>query len=232
MNARGTTAAVLAASIAILAGCEQHTSTATSPSSSPPPSIPDVVDVVCTPDGTKVSPTRVAARPDGVHVRVRSTNPAPVIYLNHPGGGDPVEAGTNTRVLLMAPGRTELNCSSHVGAKQDPPVALEVVDPTGSWKTGGLKALGCSAPWNSIIDWIYRTARGPTADAAMTALATQISPSLTWKPVQEGYVAAARQAYVIDRDGKRWGTAQVNQDGDTYSAYMGSLCDGVKLTAD
>src|SRR4051794_40616258 len=68
-------------------------------------------------------------------------------------------------------------------------------------------------------------ARGLTADAALAALVAQMDQPTTWLAVQEGYVAAPRQTYVMQRGGKPWVSASVTRGADgTYTASLGALC--------
>jgi len=143
------------------------------------------VDVVCSPTGTRVSGTRFAAQRDGVHIRVRNTSGASGVYLNYRhgqgmslGGGEPVDSGT-VLILGPPPGPIHLNCSYDRGSRQDRPVAIEVLDPTRAWRTGALVTLGCSPPERSLVDWVYRPGSGPSADAALAALAAQLDEPVT-----------------------------------------------------
>lgn len=82
----------------------------------------------------------------------------------------------------------------------------------------------------SLVGWIYRPGSGPTADAALTALATQLDEPVTWRHVRDGYDAAATQTYVLMRAGKPWATALVVRSGQgNYHAHLGSLCSADKL---
>lgn len=189
---------------------------------------PDIVDVTCTPRGTRVSSRRVAARPDGVHVRVRDTSGAEDVYVNFQhdaggGGGDPVPARGTVMVRDIPPGAATVNCSSGDG-KEDRRVAVEVLDPAGSWRTGGLAALGCDPPQVSIIDWVYSPGVGRTADAALRDLARQIGSPITWQHAPEGYVGAARQTYVIEKLGRPWTSALVQLDRGHHYASLGDFC--------
>ena len=195
------------------------------------PAVADVVDVVCSPAGTQISGNRFAAQRDGVHIRVQNPSGASGVYLNYrhdrqfgPGGGEPVESGT-VLVLGVAPGRVHLNCSYDNGSRQDRAVAIEVVDPARAWQTGVLAPLGCTPPEQSLIDWVYRPGTGPTADAALAAFAAQLDEPVTWRHVHEGYIAAARQTYVLMHAGKPWATASATRSAPgSYWAYIGSLC--------
>jgi hypothetical protein len=194
------------------------------------PAVADLVDVDCSPAGTRVSATRFAARRDGVHLRVHSYG-ASGVYLNYRhgprmglGGGEPVDSETDL-VLGLPPGPVQLSCSSEQGTKRDRPVVIEVLDPAGAWRTGALARLGCSPPERSLIDWVLGPGDGPTAEVALAALAAQLSEPTTWRAVQEGYVAAARQTYVMRRAGKPWATASVMRWAPgSYRASLGSLC--------
>ncbi len=211
---------------------EEPTATAdaiVAPSS--PPRAADVVDVVCSPAGTRVSATRFTAQRDGVHVRVQDTSGASGVYLTYRhgprmglGGGEPVDSGT-VLVLGVPPGPVQLACSSDHGRKQDRPVGIEVLDPAGAWQTGALARFGCSPPDRSLVEWVYRPGRGSTAEAALAAVAAQLAEPVTWRHVQEGYVAAATQTYVMLRAGKPWATASVIRWASSdYQAGLGSLC--------
>jgi hypothetical protein len=228
--------------LGIMAGCGRSTapSAVTDPAgaTSVPPAVADVVDVLCSPAGTRVSATRFAARGDGVHIRVQNTSGASGVYLNYrhgrrmgPGGGEPVDSGT-VLVLGPPPGPVELNCVYDQGSRQDRPVTIEVLDPAGAWRTGALATLGCSPPEGSLIDWVYRSGGGSTADAALAALAAQFDEPVTWRHVQEGYVAAARQTYVFMRAGKPWATASaIRSAPGSYGAHLGSLCSADKAAS-
>ncbi|WP_089297292.1 hypothetical protein [Actinoplanes regularis] len=231
---------VIVVALGITTGCGTSTPPATradqAASPSPVPVAAEVVDVVCSPAGTRVSATRFAAQRDGVHLRVQNTSGKSGVYLNYNqdqragvSGGDPVDSGT-VLILGAAPGRMELNCSYDTGSSQDAPVAIEVLDPAGAWHTGDLAALGCSSPQSSLIDWVYRPGDGKTADTALAALAAQFEQPVTWRHVREGYVDSARQTYVAMRNGKPWATASADRSssGQTVSAYLGSLCSGTK----
>jgi len=221
--------------LGITAGCGRSAAPAATADLAVAPSLPpgtvDVVDVVCAPAGTRVSATRSAAQRDGLHVRVQNTSGATGVYLTYRhgpgmglGGGEPVESGT-VLVLSAPPGQLHLNCAYDASTRQDRPVAVEVLDPTHAWRTGALGALGCSPPEQSLIDWVYRPGTGSTAEAALTALAAQLDKPVTWRHVQEGYVAAASQVYVLTRAGVPWATASVTRSAaGGYDAALGSLC--------
>lgn len=202
-----------------------------------PPAVADVVDVVCSQAGTRVSATRFAAQRDGVHIRIQNTSGASGVNLNYRhgqrmrfGGGEPVNSRT-IMVLGPPPGPVQLNCSYDHGRRQDHPVVTQVLDPARAWQTGALATLGCSPPERSIADWVYRPGSGSTADAALAALAAQLDEPVTWRHVQEGYVAAARQTYVLIRVGKPWATASVSRYAPgSYTAYLGSLCSADKVS--
>jgi hypothetical protein len=195
-----------------------------------PPALPDVVDVVCAPDGTRVSATRFVAQPDGLHVRVQNTSGKSGVYLNYGGaqglgGGEPVDSGT-VLVLGPAPGPVHLNCAHDTSEKQDRPVTIEVLDPAHAWQTGALAKLGCSSPESSTVSWAIGPGEGSTADAALAAVATDLGKPLTWRHVQDGYVAEAAQVYVLAQAaGKAWATATVTRSASgNYVAMLGSLC--------
>jgi hypothetical protein len=132
--------------LGIMAGCG-HSAAATAVTdpavaASVQPALADVVEVVCSSAGTRVSGTRFAAQHDGVHIRVQNTSGASGVYLNYrhwqrmsPGGGEPVDSGT-VLVLGPPPGTVQLNCSYDQGGRQDPPVTIEVLDPARAWRTG------------------------------------------------------------------------------------------------
>ncbi|MGC4902611.1 hypothetical protein ACLQ2Y_25110 [Micromonospora echinospora] len=193
---------------------------------------PDVLDVVCSSAGTSVSAVRVKAQTDGVHLRVRNTSGASGVYLNYRygdnwgyGGGDPVDDDASNRVLSLPPGPARLNCSSSEGRNEDPTVQVGVQDPARAWRGGALAAFGCSPPERSIIDWVIGPGKGRTANAAVAALVAQMDEPTTWLAVQEGYVAAQRQTYVMKREGKPWATALVAHDAHGgYTASVGDLC--------
>lgn len=193
---------------------------------------PDAVDVVCSAAGTNVSAVRVKAETDGVHLRVRNMSGASGVYLNYRygdkwryGGGDPVDDGASIRVLSLPPGPVRLNCSSSGGRNEDPAVQIEVQDPERAWRVGALAAFGCSPPEYSMIDWVIGPGKGRTANAALAALVAQMDEPTTWLAVQEGYVAAPRQTYVMKQGGKPWATASVTNEADGgYTASLGDLC--------
>jgi hypothetical protein len=212
--------------LGVTAGCGRNAVPANEPTA-----IPNVVDVVCSPAGVRVSGTRFTAQRDGLHIRVQDTSGASGVYLTYQhgpnmglGGGQPVDSGT-ILVLGLPPGPSQLACSSDHGRKEDRPIVIEVLDPARAWQTGALARLGCSPPERSLIDWVYRPGRGSTAEAALAALAEQLGEPTTWRHVQEGYVAAATQTYVMQRAGTPWATASVTRwaPGE-YGADLGSLC--------
>lgn len=206
--------------------------------STPAPSTPaastskisDIVDVTCTPTSTRVSVRTVAARPDGVHVRVRNTSGASGVYLNYSsatgaGGGDGVGTAPSVHVLSIGPGTARVHCSTELGRREDAPVSIEVRDPTRSWRTGALAAAGCAGPNVAVLDWAFTPIEQPTAAAALEALIIQMDQPTTWQPAQEGYAASARQTYVLWRAGKPWVVASTNRAADgSYKAYGDSLC--------
>lgn len=208
-----------------LAGCAAEPATPPDPV----PSDPDVVDVTCTASGTQVSSSRIAARADGVHVRVRDTSGAKGVYFVYGygkgrGGGDPVERGTTTQVLSIPPGPATFSCTYEQATVQDPPVSVEVVDPAGAWRTGALAGLGCPAG-PSLIEWMYGAVEGPNAELALQRLADKMGEVVTWRHVQEGYVQAAVQTYVAERSGRPWLTATVTRPArGPHTASPESLC--------
>lgn len=221
--------------LGITAGCGRSPApmraTGEAAAASHPTAVADMVDIVCSPAGTRVPATQFVAQRDGVHVSVQNTTGASGVYLNYNygrqmnlGGGEPVGAGT-VLVLLMPPGPVHLNCAYDQGRKQDPPVAIRVLDPARAWHTGALARFGCSPPERSLVDWVYGPGTGATADAALGKLTGQLDEPVTWIHVWEGYADAARQTYVLLRASKPWATASVNRSAaGTYDAYLGSLC--------
>lgn len=212
---------------------DEVTSSSPSQTVPPTPAVPVVVDVTCGPTGTVVSTTRVAAQPDGVHLRVRATSGEDRVHLAYafqrdgrmaPAGGDVVGPGATSRVYAIPPGPAHLQCVSGGGGK-DTPVSVEVLDPGAAWRTGALAAIGCMEPKRSLVDWIFRPGRGATSEAALKALVRQLPHAVTWRHVQEGYVAAQEQVYVFDRDGKPWVTVSVHRWSESeYEAGMGAPC--------
>jgi hypothetical protein len=193
--------------------------------------VADVGDIVCSPAGTRVTATQLIAQRDGVHLRVQNTSGASGVYLNYRygqpmnlGGGEPVDSAS-VLVLELPPGPVQLNCAYDQGRRQDAAVAIVVLDPERSWQTGALARLGCSSPERSLVDWVYGPGIGATADAALATLTAQLEEPVTWVHVQDGYVEAARQTYVLLRAGKPWATASVTRSSSgSYDASLGSLC--------
>ena len=213
--------------LAITTGCGHASAAAPSVS----PSFADVVDVDCSPSGTRASATHLTVQRDGAHIRVQNTSGSSGVYLNYrngegmgEGGGQPVGSGT-LLVLPLAPGPVQLHCSYDQSTREDRPVSIDLLDPDRSWRTGALAALGCPPPEKSLVDWIYRPGSGSTADAALAALTAQLDEPSPWRHVPEGYEAAASQTYVLMRAGKPWATASVVRSAaDSYQAQLGSLC--------
>jgi hypothetical protein len=193
-------------------------------------SAPQVLEVVCGKTGTSISTPRIVAAADGVHLRVRDESGGSGTYLGYTygegfGGGDPAGPGTISRVLSMPPGPGRLQCSHDNGDKKDRAVAIEVLDPAGYWKSGGLAALGCTSPERSLIDWVHPFGGGSTAGEALADLARPMNTPVTSERVQNGYAEAAGQTYVLRRSGLPWATALVTRSGpNAYSAELGSLC--------
>jgi hypothetical protein len=221
--------------LGIMTGCG-HSAVAqavTEPAAAPsaPPAFADVVDVVCSPSGTRASATRFAVQRDGAHIRVQNKSGSSGVYFNYrygshmgEGGGQPVDSET-ILVLPLPPGAVQLHCSYDQSTREDRPVSIDLLDPDRAWRTGALAALGCSPPEKSLIDWIYRAGSGSTADAALAALTAQLDEPSSWRHVPEGYEAAARQTYVLMRAGKPWATVSVTRSAaDSYQASLGSLC--------
>jgi hypothetical protein len=191
----------------------------------------DVVDVTCSPSGTRASATQFAVQRDGAHIRVQNTSGSSGVYLNYrygsgmrERGGEPVDSGTQL-VLSLPPGPVQLHCSYDQSTREDRPVPIDLLDPHRAWRTGALAALGCPPPEKSLIDWVYRAGKGPTVDTALAALTAQLDEPSPWRHVPEGYEAAATQTYVLMRAGKPWATASVTRSAaDSYEAGLGSLC--------
>lgn len=140
-----------------------------------------------------------------------------------------IPAGVTDSVFSLPPGRAELGCSTDAtregpGNTDGEPVAIEVRDPLGAWRTGALAALGCQAHPQASTGFISSPG-GSSREAALRALVDQMPEPTTWQAAQEGYVAANRQGYLLLHDGKPWvsvGTHRVT-DG-CYSVAPEAYC--------
>ncbi|HEU5111490.1 MAG TPA: hypothetical protein VFT95_23355 [Micromonosporaceae bacterium] len=169
-----------------------------------------------------------------MHVRITNTYQSSDVYLayrygsaNGPGGGSQVAAGTSTRILYAPPGPLWLTCSPYAGGNDDRTV-VTVVDPARAWRSGALARYDCPPPWHSTVEWVYPFGRGRTAVAALRAVTARQPGTSTWnwRLAQEGYVEAARQTYVLWRDGDAWVSAAVTRNrSDAYTAALGTPCE-------
>lgn len=240
---RGHIVAVLVLAVSVpLAGCSEDSVPAAAPTRSADvvrpvasiPAVPDVVDVTCSAAGISVSSVRVAARADGVHVRIRNTSGVPDVYLNRSygplwrlAGGDRIGPDGSVQIFSMPPGPVRLDCSAPGGSERSHPVRIDVEDPARAWRTGALDRWGCEPPERSLVDWVIGPASGPTAAAALAALVAKLDQPTTWLAAQEGYVDAVRQTYVLMRQGKAWVTGSVTRVSDgTFSAGLAGACRG------
>jgi hypothetical protein len=198
------------------------------------PAAPNVLELSCSRSGTAVSGSQVAARRDGVHVRITNRYPSSDVYLAYryasatgPGGGSRVAAGTSTQILYAPPGPLWLTCSPDPDRNDDQSV-VTVVDPQRAWRSGALARYDCRPPWHSGVDWVYPFGHGRTAEAALRAVTARQpgTSTWTWRMAQEGYVEAARQTYVLWRDGHAWVSAEVTRSRrDAYTAALGTPCE-------
>jgi hypothetical protein len=150
-------------------------------------------------------------------------------YGRGPRGGDSVHAGTSIRVLSLPPGPAWLECSDDQSRRGVPHergrVLIDVSDPAKAWRSGALARFGCLAPEFSNVSWAIGPGRGASVDAAFAALAAEMDQPTTWLAAQEGYVAAARQTYVMLRQGRPWASASVHPDGrGGFMAGLAGLC--------
>jgi hypothetical protein len=144
-------------------GCdaaEKPVATPHGPNARTAPVAPNVLEVSCSRSGTAVSGSLVAARRDGVHVRITNAYLSPDVYLayrygaaNGPGGGNRVAAGTSTQILYAPPGALWLNCSPDPDRNDDQSV-VTVVDPDRAWRSGALARYDCPPPWHSTVEWV------------------------------------------------------------------------------
>jgi len=192
-----------------------------------------MLQVTCAAAQSTVSATTVATQRDGLHVRVTDTTGLSGTYLNYfydgpdglsLGGGEPVRAGTSSRVLQVPPGRVSLNCSYGTGATKAKPVKVDLRDPGRHFQATTLADLGCH-PTGSP-SWVYGDGRGRTADTAVQALLAK-SPNpqrLHPRLAPIGYIAATAVTYLLDQDGHPWATATVIRDHGQFRANMDLLC--------
>ena len=109
----------------------------------------DVVEVTCRKDGTaRISPSKVTAAPDGVHVVVDNRTGEYVSLVDLVVETEDAQA---TLVSQAAPGKVDVGCwlhSLHQGGGNPATLPLRVEDPAGLWKD---PALEC-APDDTIGD--------------------------------------------------------------------------------
>jgi hypothetical protein len=194
--------------------------------------LPDVVDVNCSPTGTEVSGDRFAARADGLHVRIVNTSgegEGTLFFGYGPGrragGGEAFDRDGTTVVIVPPPGDLELRCAYDLGAREDAPVEIDVVDRAGDWGDDGLEEAGCRPPDGLVIDWAYRAGTGTRPEEALEKLAFQFDEPVTWRHVREGWADADRQTWVYLRGDEPWATALVTREKDgTFGALLEALC--------
>ncbi len=212
-------------------GCGRAVEATLPPAGDPPP--PSTLEVTCEATKTAVSATTVAAQRDGVHLRVTDASGRNGAYLNFEsdsdgdlsvGGGDPVRAGTSSRVLVTPPGKILLNCSYDTGTTETTAVAVEVQDPEHHFRATTLAELGCNPIGTPT--WAFGPSEGKTPDAAIRALLDEADSVRHLQPrrAPTGYIGAAAVTYLLDQDGRPWGTAVVIHDRDRFSANMDQLC--------
>jgi len=99
------------------------------PSLSGASELPDVAELTCDGQGTKIETPVIQPQPDGVHVRITNTTDEN-LGLTWSQGGANANPGTHEVVLQLPPGRTEMGCGTGEQAALE---ELDVKDPEALW---------------------------------------------------------------------------------------------------
>ena len=131
--------------------------------------MPTVIEVVCTKDGETRLPamTTVAARADGVHVRVDNRTGETTSI----GAVGDASAGTSTLVASAPPGHVNVACypgSWHDDQDPPRPVRITVVDPAGHWVSGELECPEGGMASSQVNDYAAES-RGDDTDPVIQA---------------------------------------------------------------
>lgn len=155
---------------------------------------PGTATVTCGKTGTRVTPQRVRASADGIHLKIVNEAQEPGMYLNHVGGGDPVPLGTSTRVLTNPPGAVDVWCVQSTGTQKAQHVQLDVIDPDRRYQSIDTSTiLGCE-PNHGIADG--PSVQGDTAQGAAQALAASLGTDPTLVR-GSGYIADTARPYLV-----------------------------------
>lgn len=208
------------------------TDTVAEPDTSSSPRPADRVQVTCTNEGISVSPSTVAARPDGVALLVSSSMPkgSYLTYISDGGGqsgGERMSADPKTWTRGLAPGRLTLTCAPPGDVEPGPAGHLRVTDPHGYWRGESLSDLGC-API-AQPSWIRGlSGTGDTPEQAVDEVLANFThldqATYAARPAEIGYVDAATQTWVATKNGRPSMTIEVSSKGAGFSAWPEWTC--------
>ncbi len=186
---------------------------------------PATATVTGSTEGIAVSPQRIRASPDGIHLRTVNAAKDPGLYLNFrggnfSGGGDPVPLASSTKVLTLPPGKLDLSCTLNNGT-QEQHIAVVVVDPLGQFQVVDVRdTLGCE-PDHGVADG--PSLHGPTPQIAAQALAASLGhdPTLVRGG---GYLADALRPFLVRAGDTRGQIGLERSAAGGFSASLSTYC--------
>jgi hypothetical protein len=236
--------------ISALSGLQRSDPPETAPLSSNPPStstqgtnsegsapgtegVPDVLQVVCTPDGMELGSGEVAAQDDGVHIHVehRDVNVPwhAVLFGQHDGRFDTfTAAGPGETVFPLPPGQLYANCADAFPTEPSGTGVQEfrVVDPRGYWVS---ETFACESTAKARG---FRADVGALSNFEATpedAIRNQVPGVLSTDDVLPGGYGLGQETgwMIVRRDGDVLAGFQVvRTSNDLWGVHWGETCPG------
>ena len=201
---------------------------------------PDVLRVTCTSEGVKLDSTRVAARPDGVHVIIENPHDLNGAWFGELPGDKgrytfniPLGRDSTKITLPIPPGPVYVNCfPGHWfdarSIARDDLVEMQVVDDAGFWHTD---QLACTDPLDAEglraglgrLDELEGSAEGAVRKHVPGILPTD-------ELLEAGYPEPSHRDQppwiVVSRDGKQLAIFSVPSLDEGYWVRWGNTCPG------
>jgi hypothetical protein len=180
-----------------------------------PPSVQpvaaEVAELTCDGSTTTLLTPRVAAQPDGVHVRVTNTSSLDLSLQVEGVGGDNAPVGERESVWQLAPGEVRLRCLDPAVDAGSPGgyVTVEVVDPAGLYVS---PELGCASVVGMTPEYAegWMGYQGDPVEAARVLLTGLLEGDVVERA---GYPGSTEPIVRIVREGAVVGSVHLRDDG-------------------
>lgn len=199
-------------------------------------SLPDHLEVRCTPKGVAVSAPEFTTQAAGAVVTM-STSMKPGGYLiygsdapNGISGGTRVPPDGKTWTMALAPGVISFSCDPPGRADPLEERTVRLTDQAGYWRNGSAADFGCpngtQPSWNMGL-----TDSGPTAEAAVDAVLANFAEMpggdpgrYTSEPMNVGYVDGVVQMWMGYEGGRAFATIRVVKTASGFDAGPETGC--------